>query len=262
MSQRILKIIFASIIGVCLVSYIVYSTNISVLTARLISRAVSDLKVLEKVKYVRLILMSNDKEATNPNAHRPSFVNFSTWDFLIDQQPDNVSDTNIKPVVISQVYNSSSNLTSEAVNNTTTMTFNRSLTVHCHPSPYVDCAPRHLKIPRPRVVQIGFWGSSDWYGSDVCNTRCCHPSPCVVYNKRITKDTQVMLVFGVGLSDFLRPPPLWANKTYLLALWEPPVYTFSDFIWSECRFCVLLLVSGGVSKDLPQCIRLKQGKAS
>ncbi|BFZ14328.1 hypothetical protein BsWGS_17367 [Bradybaena similaris] len=235
MSQRRIQTIFASLIVTCLASYIVYTTNISFLTARLLFAAVSDLKVIDKVNYVRFSLMSdtsNDQEAKDTNSRRLSFENLSTWNSVIDQQPDIVSVTNITPVVISEVYISSSNLTSEVYYKTTTMTFNRSLTVHCHRSPYVHCAPRYLKIPRPTVVQVGFLGNSSWFGTDICNSRCCHPSPCVVYNQRITQDTQVMLVYGVWLYDFLRPPPFWANKTYLVALWEPPAYTYSDFIFN------------------------------
>ncbi|BFZ14334.1 hypothetical protein BsWGS_17400 [Bradybaena similaris] len=139
--------------------------------------------------------------------------------------------SNTALAVITQANNGSNNFTPEVFSNTTKMTFNRSLEVQCKMSPYIQCPPLLDVKPLPnKVFKVVYLRRPFWAPYDVHKMQLCAVNQCAVSDGPVTKETDVVVVYGVKLKDDFQSPQRWPNQTYIVSVWESPVLTKADFL--------------------------------
>ncbi|CAL1527932.1 unnamed protein product, partial [Lymnaea stagnalis] len=109
----------------------------------------------------------------------------------------------------------------------------------CFASPYFLCDHEPTKPITDRTFNVAYLRRPDWQPSDVFNFSRCRFSKCVYQAENVTRDTDVVLVYGLRLSDSYPPPKRWPHQVYVFADWEPPnrinatFLTNSSSVWNH-----------------------------
>ncbi|BFZ14332.1 hypothetical protein BsWGS_17371 [Bradybaena similaris] len=212
------RVAFIALTAVCLLAMGIFCfTDIHATSSRFVLSVYSDLTQL------KLTWLFN---AENVTGEGETFTNLNDTESSIRFVKSNTG-----LAVITQANNGSNNFTPEVFPNTTKMTFNRSLEVQCKVSPYIQCPPLlDVKPLSNKVFKVVYLRRPTWVPIDVHKMQLCAVNQCAVSDGPVTNETDVVVVYGVGLTDVFQSPQRWPNQTYVVSAWESPVHTRADFL--------------------------------
>ncbi|CAL1527931.1 unnamed protein product [Lymnaea stagnalis] len=124
----------------------------------------------------------------------------------------------------------------------------------CFRSPYFLCDQDQPKTAPNRTFKIGYYGRPHWQRISVFNFSRCRFSNCVYQGDKVTPDTDVVLVYAVGLRDHFKPPKLLPHQMYAITDWEPPdrvSATFLNNASSVWNHVFNLTITYRVDSDIP-----------
>lgn len=111
----------------------------------------------------------------------------------------------------------------------------------CEPSsPFVFCggfppmrtpAEKAEDVARNGVFKIADVRRADWQTPMTFNQ--CRYNNCVSVGNQVTPDTDVVHVYGVGLTQAFPRPVRHPNQMWMYSVWESPHHTHADFLGNE-----------------------------
>ncbi|CAG5131260.1 unnamed protein product [Candidula unifasciata] len=205
-----LKVVYLTLCTVCLMGLgIVYFVDINMVTSKFVN---------SRLTYLKFIWSTNKNNLTEEE----TAITFNdTGSSFHLKTPTTVP-------LISQVNKSSRNVTTRLFSKVTAMSFNSSLVVQCKESPYIQCTPSNITQPLSnKQFKIVYLRRPSWLTADATS---CKINQCVVSDGPVTNDTDLVVVYAVGLPDSFQPPQRWTNQTYIIAVWESPIHTYSDVL--------------------------------
>lgn len=252
MASKTTIFILFTLFSVVSIIVVIYYTDIMVVTAGYISNVVFDQKVKGQRKYLGFILQDKETNLTSdarfenilehsPKVTRSTTSPSQTTAFLseLKSKPNSLQENSTRPV--RQSTESPQKQTNITVAESTTershsaaMTFNSSLEVLCKESPFIDCGTQNVKhFTTQKTFKMSMLRRPAWLSTTIYNMSSCKYNACQFGPFNESKETEAVLVYGVGLSDSEKPSRRWEHQTYVMALWESPVHTKSDFINSK-----------------------------
>ncbi|CAG5131258.1 unnamed protein product [Candidula unifasciata] len=141
------------------------------------------------------------------------------------------SENTISSLLIDPTNNGSTAFTEEAFSKTSTMTFNHTVVVHCKESPYIECFPPALKPITNNIFKITFVRRPVWLTEAAMNLTNCKFNQCTIQKDNDTSDTDIVIIYGVGLQDsYPVPRRTTPHQLFAIYLMESPVHTHAGFI--------------------------------